>query len=142
LPFEEILVLGESTNESGPFADDYFLCFVTRPDGRWLEASCDAEGRDELLLRLGNRLGGVFECQLCNSASFRSRIMWPDEVREHPLFEFLEPPAKTRLGALLRRLGFGPFRNVQKVARPVMAWLQSQPRTAGPDRSLDDPQPA
>jgi hypothetical protein len=38
LPISEIRVIGEATNDHGPFGDDYFFCFATDA-GCWQEAS-------------------------------------------------------------------------------------------------------
>ena len=60
IPVADLRVIGEATNQSGPFADDYFLCFATGPE-RWYEASFYAAGRDALLIELGERLGSTLQ---------------------------------------------------------------------------------
>jgi len=34
LPVSDVRILGEATNQNGPFADDYFFCFASGP-GMW-----------------------------------------------------------------------------------------------------------
>jgi hypothetical protein len=86
----DIRLIGEVTNQNGPFADDYFICLVTADDGCWLEASFYAKGRDEFLRKLGERLGQPLELQLCASADFASRILWPSRLLGQPMFKFTE----------------------------------------------------
>jgi hypothetical protein len=119
LVFDEIVVIGECTNELGPFADDYYICFVRGDGARWLSASFYAEGRDELLECLAHRFGTTFEYSLCDSTTFRSRVMWPPQLRNLPLFEYHEPEPINRIGRWLRRIGLKPMTNVQVVSEEV-----------------------
>jgi len=128
LPFSEIAVIGECTNELGPFADDYFVCFVNRNGKGWLDCSFYAEGRDALLTCLESHFGTPFELGLSDSTSFKSRVMWPPSLRGEPMFEYLAPPPKNRLSAWLRRIGMKPNTNVQVIAPRVQKFLS---RTAG-----------
>ena len=45
LPVGAICVIGEMTNDHGPYVDDYFICFATDAQ-TWYEASFYAEGRE------------------------------------------------------------------------------------------------
>jgi len=123
LAFEDIAAVGECTNELGPFADDYFICFVHRDGLRWSECSFYAEGRDELLVHLAQHFGTSFEYGLCNSTTFRSRVMWPPSLCEEPLFEYHEPVAGNRFSAWLRTIGLKPGTNVQTVASTVRQFV-------------------
>ena len=124
---EEILVVGESTNEMGPLADDYWLCIVVATDG-WLEGSFYAVGRDEAEDWLSTKLGTKLELRLLNSTSLQSRVMWPPALEGRPLFEYLEPPPRTRVGALLRKLGIGPFSTLSRMHPDVLQWISSKMR--------------
>ena len=73
----DIAVIGEYTNQNGPFSDDYFLAFIGRGSTEWYEASFYARGRDDALKGLASQLGTNLVCELCNSTDFRSRVMWP-----------------------------------------------------------------
>jgi hypothetical protein len=100
LPLSEIRIIGECTNQNGPFADDYFLCFVTQPSG-WYEASFYASGCEEFLSALGARLGVPLQFTLMASTDFASRILWPATLAGRPLFDYdLEEP--TSLGSRFR----------------------------------------
>ena len=94
-------VIGEATNQNGPFADDYFFCFATGPE-MWREASFYAEGRDEFLRTLGAKLGNPLEAALCNSADFASRVLWPQSLAGEPMFRFDDIPQKGLLGKLFK----------------------------------------
>jgi hypothetical protein len=86
----DIRVLGEMTNQNGPFADDYFLCFVTDASGHWHEASFYADGFDTCLAALGERWEHDLGVGLCHSTDFASRILWPAHLGDQPMFEFTQ----------------------------------------------------
>ena len=83
-----IAVIGEYTNQNGPYADDYFLVFMERGNTQWYEASFYAQGRDEALKCLAMQLGADLKCQLCHSTDFRSRVMWPPALAELEMFQW------------------------------------------------------
>ncbi|MBC8095918.1 MAG: hypothetical protein H7Y43_08905 [Akkermansiaceae bacterium] len=85
VPIADIRVIGEFTNNEGPYGDDYFLVFIT-PDQQF-EASFYAEGRDALLDALGHKLDYNLQTGLCNSTSLASRVLWPAHFAGHPLFD-------------------------------------------------------
>lgn len=111
----DIKVIGEYTNQNGPFADDYFLAFVTNPDGGWYEASFYAEGRELLLQELYSKFIVDPQHSLVASTDFNSVILWPKELSGRPMFEF-------RTDGLLGRLG---LRNKQYLASEVLSFLKT-----------------
>lgn len=100
LPLRSVRVIGEATNQNGPFVDDYFLCFACGPEG-WYEASFYAEGREEFLTALAPHLGYRPLLQLANSADFASNVLWPAHLVGRPLFTFTPVPPRTWLGRVL-----------------------------------------
>jgi hypothetical protein len=84
----DIAVLGEYTNQNGPFSDDHFLAFIGRGSTEWYEASFYARGRDDALKGLASQLGTNLVCALCNSTDFRSRVMWPPALAELEMFHW------------------------------------------------------
>jgi hypothetical protein len=99
LRVSDLRILGECTDQWGPFANDYFFCFATGP-GFWLQASFYAEGRDDFLRDLGAKLGSPLVLGLCHSTDFASRVLWPPSLAGDPMFKYMELPSK----GLLRRL--------------------------------------
>ena len=83
-----IAVIGEYTNQNGPYAVDYFLVFMERGHTQWYEASFYAHGRDEALKSLAIQLGAELECQLSHSTDFRSRVMWPSALAGREMFQW------------------------------------------------------
>ena len=116
LPVSDVRIIGEATNQNGPF-DDYFFCFATGPE-MWLEASFYAEGRDEFLRELGARLGSPLETGLCHSTDFASRVLWSPSLAGQPMFRFEDIPPKGFLGLL-----FGSLQNRQTYSEQVAAAL-------------------
>lgn len=88
LPLAEVSVIGEYTNEDGPFIDDYFLVFVTRNNLQWFEGSFYGAERDDLMRELSRLLDSELSLKLSHSTVFASRILWPDYLCENELFTF------------------------------------------------------
>lgn len=65
--------------------------FLTAGEGGWHEASFYAEGRDAALRALEKRIGALLETGLWGSTEYRSRIMWPECVRDQPLKDIIPP---------------------------------------------------
>jgi hypothetical protein len=111
LPISEITIIGEYTNEDGPFADDYFIAFLTDAEPGWLEASFYGEGRDSMLEELSRVLGSDLSCGLAHSTTFTSRILWPEHKKSRELFELLPE---------------GRFRNRQRIKPDVKNQINSE----------------
>jgi len=94
----DLLVVGELTNQDGPFVDDWWLAFVTEANGHWYEASVYASGVPELCKSLGQRLGVNLEITLAASADFKSNILWPAHLQARPLLRDVENPPTTLIG--------------------------------------------
>jgi hypothetical protein len=120
VPLESIVAVGEATNQWGPFADDWFVCLITRPEGRWYEAPVYASGVEEVLEWLTRRLGEPIQLGLANSTDFRSRVMWPPGLKGKQLFEFTEPEPLALWQRILRLCRLWPWANVQHVHAEVL----------------------
>jgi hypothetical protein len=88
-----IRLIGEYTNSDGPYLDDYFFVFLTAPEGGWHEASFYAAGRDDALRAVEKKLGAPIEAGLCDSTDYRTRILWPPNLKGQALMEVV-PRAK------------------------------------------------
>ena len=95
----DLRLLGELTNQNGPLADDWFLCFAENDRG-WREASLDSEGREVFLDALGKVLGALLRPALALSTDFASRILWPSALSAEPMFSFEDVPAKGTVGKI------------------------------------------
>jgi hypothetical protein len=104
VPVAEVRLIGEYTNFDGPHLDDYFFVFLTAPEGGWHEASFYAKGRDEALAGLSRSIGAPLQCGLCNSTQYKTRIMWPPQLKDQELMEVL-PPKKQSLWQKLMHWG-------------------------------------
>ncbi|HNO78426.1 MAG TPA: hypothetical protein PKN33_10240 [Phycisphaerae bacterium] len=86
-PLGRVRVIGEMTNDQGPFRDDYFFCFATGPEC-WFEASYYAEGSMPFLFECADRLGTEMLPGLTGSTDHANRILWPQHLVDEPMFEF------------------------------------------------------
>jgi hypothetical protein len=88
IALSDVALIGEFTTESGPFIDDWFMVFVpcSRPD--WFEASMYAQGGKEFREQLSSALASPIHGSLAASTNFCSRIIWPTDFADRPLFTF------------------------------------------------------
>lgn len=93
LNVSDIAVVGEYSNENGPFAPDYFHVYVTR-DLSWHELPWDAVGGEAAVQAVGRELGFEPSYTLLMSTRFASCIAWPDNLVGRPLFQFTPPARK------------------------------------------------
>jgi len=119
---DDVRIIGEATNQDGPFADDYFLCFAIGP-GSWYEASFYATGRDPLLADLGKQFGVELQLRLMGSTDFNSRILWPIELEGSPMFEYRDVRPSGVIESLKGLIGIG--QNRQFYSGQVLAWLDA-----------------
>jgi hypothetical protein len=106
LGVSEIAAVGEYTTTAGP-ADDYFLVFVAH-DGTWREASFYARGVETALQRLGALLGAPLQSGLANSTSWQTRLLWPGQASDQPLFELLPIVPRGPVQRITNALAGGP----------------------------------
>lgn len=81
-----IALIGEYTNENGPFADDYFLALVTCDDEAYdvpLDSSSAIYLED-----LRNFTGCDMNLALAGDTSFNSSVIWPIELRGAEFIRF------------------------------------------------------
>jgi hypothetical protein len=103
-PLCAIRLVGECTNEDGPFAEDWFAVFATS-EGEWLFAELTPANSDVIRGELACRLGQPIEFGLCSSATFASRIILPAEYSGRPLFRFTCDRKPTLAGRVLGLFG-------------------------------------
>lgn len=95
LPIAEVRVIGEYTTPNGPYIDDYFFVFLSAD--YWYEASFYSEGGLELLPKLSGDLKEELTCGLQNSTNWKSRVIWPPDIKEEPLFDIVPAEMPTKL---------------------------------------------
>lgn len=78
----DLILIAEYTTDEGPYADDYFLVFVSLRDGKLVSAECSlyAQGRDEAMHALGERLGDAIAWRLFGSTVWASNVLWPPSL--------------------------------------------------------------
>jgi len=88
MPLEDIAVIGEYTNQSGPVLDDWFLVFVSRSTRHFFLAPYYATGIDQLRSGLSAVLNSPLPTSLANSADFKSVVLWPSQLAGKDLMQF------------------------------------------------------
>jgi len=97
LPISCIVLVAEYTTNEGPYADDYFLVFVTVEDGKLYFSTCSvySGGAEEVLSSVQQHLGSPIQLELQGSTEWRSRVAWPVNMAGTEYFSFTELPAVT-----------------------------------------------
>src|SRR5262249_42023069 len=111
------------TTESTSSGEDWLICLITDANGTWVEASLFSQGRNDALQWLSGALSTSLEVKLANAPPWRSRVMWPPEIKERPLFEFQVSALRRAFSRGLRRLGFAAQAGVQTVHPAVLEYL-------------------
>lgn len=86
IPLSEVKLIAEATSVPGLALDDWHL--ILAGADCWYEISAYANGFETFLRSLSNYLGYGLELTLFNSVEFRSRVLWPAELREQPCFDY------------------------------------------------------
>jgi hypothetical protein len=94
----ELHLIGEHTNKSGPGGIDYFYVFIAGMPAQFFEAPMYAD--PEFIQTVAARIGSPLTPGLAYSTDFASRIIWPQELAERPLF--LYTPASRGSGIVNR----------------------------------------
>jgi hypothetical protein len=81
----------------------------------------------EVLNWLGIKLGDPISVQLANSTDFNSRVIWPPNLMNRPLFAFSSPRPATWWQRLLNGTHLWPWYNVQELNAELLNELR--PRT-------------
>jgi len=111
LPVADVKVIGEFTTRGT--GEDHFLAFVADADGGWFQAPGSAAGLDRLLPALRLCPGTATPPGRANRAASGSRVLWPQELAGHELFEFRPDGVPARLG-----------RSISQYLRPAPVDLQ------------------
>lgn len=117
LALSAVRVIGESTNDHGPYLDDYFLCFAVDANG-WYEASFSAKGCDQFLKSLAQVLECDLELKLVRSTDYDSNVLWPARLAGRKMFSYKPVEPKTWIGRM-----FGSWSNTQWFSDDVLAEL-------------------
>ena len=123
MPIGSIVLIGEYTNQNGPFADDYFFGFITS-DGNYYEFSFYASGRDSMLEALSSQIEHQLTPMLPSSTDFASNVLWPPELAGRPWLAFKEVPSRTWGDSISRFLGLGASKVEQRIVDPILAYVK------------------
>lgn len=85
IPLSEIRLLGEYTNEEGPFVEDHFFVIIDS-NNNIFEAPVGAEGIVDVIKALSEIYGCKIELKLIFETSFKSRVIYPQKLYDMDLF--------------------------------------------------------
>ena len=99
---KDVIVVGEYTTSSGPWADDYFL-IVIRRSGR--VSQFPVWKAHKVIRLLKQALGVEFKYELNSITEEASRVVYPMALEGRPLFNFtLRSDSFSGLSRLVRKL--------------------------------------
>jgi len=83
-----LVVVAEYTTPNGPYLDDYFLVLGYREQGQLLFREVPLDMTGTVLDDLSAATGWDLAFELARSTTWNSRVMWPPELKDKPLFEY------------------------------------------------------
>ena len=126
MPILDLAMIGEYTTDHGPFVDDWFLVFISRGLTCCHQPSMYAEGNEQFCKALGEHLGTDVVHGLVASADFRSRLIWPEKLRDKPLLTFEAVQDQSFLERLKLRILPRRVRTVRRVHNLAAADVMRQ----------------
>lgn len=84
----DIVLIGEFTNDLGPFVDDWFLVFMHRSGEVTYTASMYAQGAARVREELARALDIDMELMLHTSTDYSSRVLWPNALAGKSIYTF------------------------------------------------------
>jgi hypothetical protein len=104
IPINSIKVIGEFTTADGPILDDWFVTILTADE--WFEIPMYAAGIDKFFSDLGQELKCDLSYQLANSATWKTRIIYPSSCKDKELYKIVALEPKTLFDKIKKALGF------------------------------------
>ncbi len=106
IPIDSIKLIGEYTTANGPVADDWFIVFMTS-EKNWTQISHYTPGMLEMLQELGAHLEAEVIGSLAYSTSWKTNIIWPQQVAGQEMWDAISEVPTTLVGRLKKALGLG-----------------------------------
>jgi hypothetical protein len=121
----QVVLVGECTTTSGPFAEDYFLVVVNRD----LCLRTIPMGEAQPFLRqLETRLGIPLETALADKTDCASRVLFPEELKGRPFLSFQNP--RTGIRRFLFAIAhFGTEEMRMELSGEIRAYIDAQARS-------------
>jgi hypothetical protein len=106
IDLDQVLAIGELTTSAGPASDDYCLYLITPIF--WHAIPMDAEGMEAFVKWLEVEFNTDLKTALANSVTEKSRMMYPEQLREKQFLQFADYQPKDWFDKLKVRLGLKP----------------------------------
>lgn len=117
---EEIVLIGEYTTPEGPSGDDHFI-YVLDSFGNQLTFELSESDVLSWLREIGTKAGADTSLRLCDRTDFSSRVIYPAELQERPLFEY----KKIGKSLLAKIVSFGASEYKRSYSLDVKAYLDA-----------------
>lgn len=104
IPVDDIKLIGEYTTANGPIVDDWFIVFMTS-EKDWTQISEYTPGMLEMLQELGAHLKAEIIGSLAYSTSWKTNIIWPQQVAGQEMWDVISEVPTTLIGRLKKALG-------------------------------------
>jgi hypothetical protein len=111
IPIAEIKMIGEYTNDKGPFQDDWYVSFYYG-ENEYFEFSMNTNEIMDMLSNLGKRLNSEIIPSLFSSTDWKSQILFPQKYKGNPIWEIKELESKSPFEKLK---AFFRFKNDQLI---------------------------
>lgn len=88
LPLSDVLAIGEATADPDLAPEDWYFAFATG-DGRWIDGPIYGAQIGEFLDSLRDRFQCDINLRLVGSTTFASRVIWPPNLVDRPMFTYV-----------------------------------------------------
>lgn len=119
---DDILLIAEYTTNEGPYCEDYFLVFVTKPN--IYQCTFYAEGTNTIIEQLSAIFNKPLQLKLCDSTDWKSNVIWPTQLEGNEYFHFTKIKPN-KLLSKIRAVLLGPQLEY-KIAQPIQNFLDSK----------------
>lgn len=99
LELENVKLIGEYTNDQGPFFDDWFLVFVD-VQNRSFKVSMYSENIENTIDEIVKFFQFERTLSLVNSADWKSVILWPERMKGKEFLQLIQVKPTTFLGKI------------------------------------------
>lgn len=122
-----ISLIGEFTNQDGPSLEDHFLVFIGM-NGSLYELPISALGFDLIWTQLADKFKILPRLMLNGETDFASKVLWPEEMRDYVVFDYIDKVPSSFFGRLFSLVGIGEIES--RLSSEITQYLEKNEPTS------------
>lgn len=104
LDLKTVMLIGEYTNDQGPFFDDWFLLFLDH-ENQSFQVSMYAENIENVLSELIKTFDFERNLGLVNSSDWKSIVLWPETMKGKEFLQLISVEPSNTVGKIMSFFG-------------------------------------